>query len=137
MKVLVACEEWGLVRDELIERGQDAGHQLRDLLPSARRSAPTIKAMLLSIIDQGTGHDDCLPALHSPCRVQSARWWKGKEREQIEALWFVFALLNAPIPRIAVENPIGKLSTAFRKPDQIHPSLGSSDTGRQSRRAYC
>ena len=60
------------------------------------------------------GYDDCLPPMHSPSSVIiGARWWKGKEREQIEALWFVFALLNAPIPRIAIENPIGKLSQHF------------------------
>ena len=115
MKVLVACEEWGLVRDELIERGHDAISC--DLLPSAR-PGPHYQGDVLSIIDQGWDMMIAFP----PCThlaVSGARWWKGKEREQIEALWFVFALLNAPIPRIAVENPIGRLSTVIRKPNQI------------------
>jgi hypothetical protein len=59
---------------------------------------------------------------HPPCThlaVSGARWFKGKEREQAEALAFVRALLDAPIPRIALENPISIISTQIRKPDQI------------------
>jgi hypothetical protein len=48
-----------------------------------------------------------------------ARWFKDKRVEQREAIQFVKDLLNAPIPNIALENPIGVLSTAIRKPDQI------------------
>jgi hypothetical protein len=59
---------------------------------------------------------------HPPCThlaVSGARWWKDKQAEQAEALMFVQALMDAPIPRIAIENPISKISTAIRKPDQI------------------
>jgi hypothetical protein len=48
-----------------------------------------------------------------------ARWWKDKPSEQARAVWFVQALMDAPCSRIAIENPVGKLSTAIRKPDQI------------------
>jgi hypothetical protein len=59
---------------------------------------------------------------HPPCThlaVSGARWWKDKQGEQAEALDFVRDLMDAPIPRIAIENPVSKISTAIRKPDQI------------------
>jgi hypothetical protein len=57
-----------------------------------------------------------------PCTylcASGARWWKNRRTEQADALEFVRLLLNAPIPRIALENPVGRISTAIRKPDQI------------------
>ena len=57
-----------------------------------------------------------------PCTYlasSGARWWKGREYEQAMALDFVRHLMDAPIPKIAIENPIGRISTAIRKPDQI------------------
>jgi hypothetical protein len=59
---------------------------------------------------------------HPPCThlaVSGARWFKGKHREQADALWFVRQLLAAPIPLIALENPISIISSRIRKPDQI------------------
>ena len=59
---------------------------------------------------------------HPPCThlaVSGARWFKDKQKEQAEALDFVRFLLNAPIPMIALENPISVISTKIRKPDQI------------------
>jgi hypothetical protein len=59
---------------------------------------------------------------HPPCThlaVSGARWWKDKQNEQREALAFVASLLDAPVPRIALENPVSIISTAIRKPDQI------------------
>lgn len=59
---------------------------------------------------------------HPPCTflaVSGARWWSGRRKEQLESLEFVRFLLDAPIEMIALENPIGKISTAIRKPDQI------------------
>lgn len=59
---------------------------------------------------------------HPPCThlaVSGARWFKDKQQEQVEALDFVQTLLDAPIPRIALENPVGIISTRIRKPDQI------------------
>jgi len=59
---------------------------------------------------------------HPPCThlaASGARWFKDKKQEQNEALEFVRLLLNAPIERIALENPVGVISTRIRKPDQI------------------
>jgi hypothetical protein len=57
-----------------------------------------------------------------PCThlcVSGARHWPGKKQLQIDALKFVRFLLGQPIERIALENPVGLISTAIRKPDQI------------------
>jgi hypothetical protein len=59
---------------------------------------------------------------HPPCThlaASGARWFKDKVREQAEALVFVRALLAAPIPKIALENPISVISSKIRKPDQV------------------
>jgi site-specific DNA-cytosine methylase len=59
---------------------------------------------------------------HPPCThlaVSGARWFKDKQTEQAEALDFVRLLLDAPIPRIALENPVSIISSKIRKPDQI------------------
>lgn len=63
-----------------------------------------------------------LMVAHPPCThlaVSGARWFKEKTQEQADALAFVRALLDAPIPRIALENPVGIISSRIRKPDQI------------------
>ena len=51
--------------------------------------------------------------------VSGARWFKNKQQQQAEALDFVRVLLEAPVPRIALENPVSIISTRIRKPDQI------------------
>lgn len=59
---------------------------------------------------------------HPPCThlaVSGARWFKDKQVEQVAALDFVRLLLNAPVHRIALENPISIISSRIRKPDQI------------------
>jgi hypothetical protein len=59
---------------------------------------------------------------HPPCThlaVSGARWFKEKKDEQASALAFVRVLLDAPIPKIALENPISVISSRIRKPDQI------------------
>jgi len=68
----------------------------------------------------GDGWD--LMIAHPPCThlaVSGARWFKDKQKEQAEALEFVRLLLNAPIERIALENPVSIISSRIRKPDQI------------------
>jgi len=68
----------------------------------------------------GDGFD--LMIAHPPCThlaSSGARWFKNKISEQSDAVEFVKALMAAPIDMIAVENPIGVLSTKIRKPDQI------------------
>jgi len=115
MRVLVACEYSGKVRDAFKARGHDAWSC--DLLPTDVEGQH-IQGDVLDILDQGWD----LMVAHPPCThlaVSGARWFKDKQQEQHEALEFVSALLNAPIDRIALENPISIISTKIRKPDQI------------------
>ena len=114
MRVLVACEFSGIVRAAFAERGHDAWSF--DLEPS-ERPGQHIEGDVLEILSEGWD----LMVAHPPCTYlcnAGARWWQTRQREQQEALAFVEALLAAPIPRIALENPEGILSTHIRKPDQ-------------------
>jgi site-specific DNA-cytosine methylase len=115
MRVLVACEFSGVVRDAFAALGHDAWSC--DLLPT---EAPGnhIEGDVLAVLDQGW---DVMVA-HPPCThlaVSGARWFGEKRAEQEEALAFVRALLDAPIPRIALENPVSIISSRIRPPDQI------------------
>lgn len=115
MRVLVACEFSGVVRDAFIHIGHDAVSC--DLLPT-ESDGPHYRGDVMDIL--GDGWD--LMVAHPPCThlaSSGARWFKGKGAEQAAALDFVRALMAAPIPRIAIENPIGVISTRVRKPDQI------------------
>ena len=115
MRVLVACEFSGIVRDAFAAKGHDAWSC--DLLPS-ERPGNHIQDDVLKHLDDGWD----LMIAHPPCTylaVSGARWFKYRIPEQDAALNFVLKLLNAPIPKIALENPIGRISTVIRKPDQI------------------
>ena len=115
MKVLVACEYSGKVRDAFKARGHDAWSC--DLLPTDV-NGQHIQGDVLDVLGQGWD----LMIAHPPCThlaVSGARWFKDKQQEQLEALEFVKALLDAPIDRIALENPISIISSKIRKPDQI------------------
>ena len=115
MRVLIACEFSGLVRDAFTALGH--GATSCDLLPS-ETEGKHYQGSVLDILDQ---HWDLLIA-HPPCThlaTSGARWFKDKVTEQAEALEFVQQLMNAPIPMIALENPISIISTRIRKPDQI------------------
>jgi hypothetical protein len=115
MKVLVACEYSGRVRDAFLRLGHDAWSC--DLLPTDV-PGPHIQGDVLGILDQNW---DLLIA-HPPCThlaVSGARHFHKKQKEQAEALDFVRALLSAPINKIALENPISIISSKIRKPDQI------------------
>lgn len=119
MRVLVACEFSGIVRDAFARRGHDAWSC--DLLPS---EAPGNhhQCDVRVVLDLADFYHWDLMIAHPPCTylaVSGARWWKGRQWEQWKALAFVRNLLDAPVPRICIENPIGKISTAIRKPDQI------------------
>ena len=115
MRVLVACEFSGAVREAFRARGHDAWSC--DLLET-EIPGQHIVGDVLEVL--GDGWD--LMVAHPPCThlaVSGARWWKDKAQEQADALEFVRALMAAPIDRIAIENPISKISSAIRKPDQI------------------
>jgi site-specific DNA-cytosine methylase len=116
MRVLVACEYSGTVRDAFIRAGHYAASC--DLLPSESPLGDHYQCNVLDILD----HDWDLMIAHPPCThlaVSGARWFKDKQQEQLEALGFVRQLLAAPIPRIALENPVSIISSRIRKPDQI------------------
>lgn len=115
MKVLIACEFSGIVRDAFASLNHDA--YSCDLLLSERPG----KHYRKDVIDILTSNWDLMIA-HPPCThlaVSGARWFKYKIKEQIIALEFVRLLMNAPINKIAIENPISIISSKIRKPDQI------------------
>jgi len=112
----VACEFSGIVRDAFAARGHDAWSC--DLLPT-ERPGNHIQGDVLAIL--GDGWD--LMIAHPPCTYLSragARWWKTPGREVLadSAAEFVFKLRDAPIEKIAIENPVGQLNHRWRYPDQ-------------------
>jgi site-specific DNA-cytosine methylase len=118
MRVLVACEYSGRVREAFRARGHDAWSC--DLLPAEDASQFHIRGDVLAFLGVSGSWD--LMIAHPPCThlaVSGSRWFKDKVQEQAEALSFVRALMAAPIPRICIENPISVISSKIRKPDQI------------------
>lgn len=123
MRVLVACEFSGIVRDAFARRGHDAWSC--DLLPS-EQPGQHIKGEVEEVLEEGW---DMMIA-HPPCTYLSSsglHWNKrvpGREEKTHEAMLFVLNLMGDGfikhgIPAVALENPIGRISTAYRKPDQI------------------
>lgn len=115
MRVLVACEYSGTVRDAFLALGHNA--MSCDLLPTDS-PGPHYQGDVRDIL--GNGWD--LMIAHPPCThlaVSGAKWFDQKKSQQEEALDFVRLLLAAPIPRIALENPVSIISSRIRKPDQI------------------
>jgi len=118
MRVLVACEYSGTVRDAFIRAGHDAISC--DLLPTDA-PGPHYQGNVMDVI--GDGFD--LMVAHPPCTylsVSGMHWTTRGLRDPqltIDALAFVRLLMDAPIPRIAIENPVSIISSQIRKPDQI------------------
>ena len=113
-KVLVACEYSGIVRDALLKLGHDA--MSCDYYPT-ERPGPHYQGDVRDIINDGWD----LMIAHPPCTdlaVSGARHFYRKQQQQAEALAFVRLLLAAPIPRIAIENPVSIISTRIRPADQ-------------------
>jgi len=116
VRVLIACEFSGIVRDAFLQAGHDAWSC--DLLPT-ERPGPHYQCDVRDVIASELW--DMMIA-HPPCThlaVSGARWFKYKQQQQAEALDFVRFLLGAPIERIALENPVSIISSHIRKPDQI------------------
>ena len=118
LKVLVACEISGRVRDAFIKRGHDAISC--DLLLS-ERPGPHIQGDVLDILSENWDLMIAFPPCTYLCS-SGLHWNKRRperDKKTEEALSFVRTLLSAPIGRIALENPIGCISTQIRKPEQI------------------
>ena len=117
MRVLIACEYSGKVRSAFEKMGHFAVSC--DLLPTEKPGFH-YQCSVLDILNEGWD----LMVAHPPCTdlaVSGAAWFKEKiaDGRQQRALDFVKALMDAPIPMIAIENPISVISSKIRKPDQI------------------
>lgn len=122
MNVLVACEFSGVVRRAFRDLGHDAWSC--DLLPSDDDSEFHIISDVFNCfnpLDARHANWDLIIA-HPPCThlaVSGARWFKSKLEEQKEAIEFFIRFTKLNFTKIAIENPIGIMSTLYRKPDQI------------------
>jgi len=121
MRVLVACEYSGIVRNAFTAKGHDAWSC--DILDS-ESEGNHIKGNALEQLDKGWD----LMVAHPPCThlsVSGARWFtEGKKPIKLreDALDFVHKLMNAPIKRICIENPVSVISSHIRQADQtINP----------------
>lgn len=116
MRVLIGCERSGIVRDAFRALGHDA--YSCDVLDAETPSPYHIKGDVLDHLNDG--YD--LAGFHPNCQnlaVSGARYFSQKKDVQERDLEFVRKLLNANIPRIYLENPVGVISSRIRKPDQI------------------
>jgi len=117
MRVLVACEFSGTVRDAFAAKGHEAWSC--DLLPS-EKPGNHWQGDVMELLAHSNDHWDLMIA-HPPCThlaVSGARWFKDKTEEQAQALKFFDILLNADIPMICLENPVSIAATKIRPPDQ-------------------
>lgn len=132
MKVLVACEYSGIVRDAFIRKGHDA--MSCDLLPTESHG-PHYQGDVFDVINDGW---DMMIA-HPPCThiaVSGAAWFKEKiaDGRQQQGIDFFMSMINAPVEKICVENPVCIMSRVYRKPDQIvHPWM----FGHMEQKATC
>jgi site-specific DNA-cytosine methylase len=122
MRVLLACEFSGVVRAAFRKAGHSA--YSCDILPSENPGADSLGLPAHFQCDVRElltpGRWDMMIAF-PPCThlaVSGARWFHKKQREQAEALDFVRALMSAPIPRIAIENPVSIIATKIRPSTQ-------------------
>lgn len=118
MRILVGCECSGKVRGAFIALGHDAVSC--DLLPSDR-PGPHIQGDLLEVLDQGWDMGIFFPPCTYLCGSGMHWTTRGLRDPKLteDALEFVGRILAAPIPRKALENPVGAISSRIRKPDQI------------------
>lgn len=126
-RVLVACEFSGVVREAFRRRGHEAWSC--DLLPAEDNSPYHLQRDVLKVVDGWHFHGEgfrCwdLMIAHPPCThlaVSGSRWFPEKREsgEQQAAIEFFLELARAPIPRIAIENPVCIMSSVWRPPDQV------------------
>lgn len=126
MKVLVACEYSGVVRDAFIKRGHEA--MSCDLLPTDM-PGPHYQGSVFDLFETFDSGWDLMIA-HPPCTyltVTGNRWFKpeyadrypDRPQQRKDAIDFFMALANVNVPRIAIENPVCIMSSVWRKPNQI------------------
>lgn len=116
MRILIACEFSGTVRDAFRALGHDAWSC--DLLETEKPG----HHILADAVKVAYSGDWDMMIAHPPCThlaVSGARWFKYKQAEQAQALEFVRLLMVAPIQRIAIENPVSIISSRIRKADQV------------------
>lgn len=133
MKVLIACEFSGIVRDAFRAAGHDAWSC--DLLCCERGPDHHYRCDVLTILDQNWD----LMVGFPPCTYLSyagtAHWNKpGRAEKRQLALDFFLQLYNAPIPKVALENPLGYVHNAFRRPDQ---TINPFQFGDRKRKRIC
>lgn len=135
MRVLIACEFSGVVRRAFVKRGHDAyscdlldsddgepSYGLPDIQPGRSLDGKHYKCDVLLCLNDGYSPPWDLIIAFPPCThlaVSGARWFKDKVIEQKEAISFFMRFLSANCQKVAIENPIGIMSTHYRKPDQI------------------
>jgi site-specific DNA-cytosine methylase len=118
VNILVACEESGVVREAFRRRGHEAWSC--DLLPAADGSPHHYQCDVAEVLDDAWDMIIAFPPCTDLC-VSGARWFKAKREsgEQQRSIEFFMRFANNPCPRVAIENPIGIMSSVYRKPDQI------------------
>lgn len=138
MKVLVACERFGIVRDAFIAHGHDAWSC--DLEPT-QTPGPHIQDDALTVSrmpgwDLMVAHPDCtyLTVANTYMKRGCSKYTPEQATQLREdAVRFFMELWNAPVERVAIENPVGVMSTRFRKPDQIvHPWQFGDDASKST-----
>ena len=138
MKILVACEFSGTVRDAFIKNGHDA--MSCDLEPT-EVPGPHYQGNVMDVIDQ----DWDLMIAFPPCTyltLTGNKWFKPefsnrfptRNQDRKNAIKFFMDLVNLPIPKIAIENPIGVMSSFYRTPDQI---IQPWEYGHKTTKATC
>lgn len=133
MKVLIGCESSGIVRDAFIRAGHDA--MSCDMLPT-EQPGPHYQGDIRDVLY--SGHWD-LGIFHPPCTylsVSGMHWTtRGLRDPRLteDALAFAKLLMDAPIEKIGVENPVSIISSRIRKPDQIiHPYQFGHDASKKT-----
>uniref|UniRef100_A0A6M3KBC4 Putative methyltransferase n=1 Tax=viral metagenome TaxID=1070528 RepID=A0A6M3KBC4_9ZZZZ len=119
MKILIACEFSGIVREAFRLRGHDAWSL--DILPSEISGQHIQEKLYTDKVNYLKAGWDMVIA-HPPCThlaVSGARWFAGKEKERWDAIKFFMEIALCDVPKLAIENPIGIMSTVYKKPDQI------------------
>ena len=119
MRVLIACEFSGIVRDAFRAKGHEA--LSCDLELCERQTNGHVQCDVRELLAKQDYEFDLIIA-HPPCThlaVSGARWFKDKEKQQTTAIDFFLFFTTLSCPRVCIENPVSIMSTRYRKPDQI------------------